>query len=1054
MTILDEAKPTGDDSAGLGIIGSRQLISVQTFDIARLTSHPVVLVPSSFIAVTGRGPRDSNESGKTSFNAAVALLLGDPEWRVSGGGVATVAELLFEPDTAGVAATRYPAAQVGFVVGVFAAPDDVEATAHTVWMKLSSQPKYVQVRHARGVHLVSAGTDAEQHRLASQLWGSLPLSSELGAQSYVDTLYGRSPRCLAYVAARGKQRSGPSLLKMDTGAFRPQDIGAALVRLTGRSEALETEQAQRRTLAGEMEQFDGRVRDHSQKLAAEEELLKGVHVRKQVRALLAEGNELWQRHLARGLLDALARRGAREQAVKETSDAVEELTEAVHLKQEAERKLAQDEDVRGRASEAADLLEAAEDRLREARREETLREAQAGDLGRELNSLEAQGAKRSRLDVETATRDLDDRRDEFGEALAGQRRAEGELAELETQLGDAIEGRAGEAGRCIKLLAEAGVDAFGVLDSVETSADHRNVWEGRLYPWRDAVCVPSESRDLALDVLAQRPGALLIVGDDKGRPLPEGILAAPRIAVPFLTTLQSRATGVTDRTAVHDDALSAYVVSGFPQPISGRAHLIAALTARRDVARDLLERLTRTAILAKELQNQAESDLAAALAAVKYLTVAEELRDVETVQLPKIRADIERLARAKSAALEAHTAAQGELRWLENARAGARHERELVEKDLTAARLKLESERRSLNAIDVNYWAVEFAGGDEDAYWILNWQRASLEYDDHQNVARVSSTALDPEKPIERRTQDTLAIKANETLTEIITKLVIDRGTGDGAPTSTIADAVSQRDRQTDTDGSPLARDTIRFTALAGALQDWLVQVGERDEIAEEQITLARQQRTSELTFTEMRLNSLNDSLTNLQDSLEQRIEGNLSAISAALDSLNRAEGYGACLNWEVVRPETLEDTWIWKVTPMWRRSPGGRMLPYNNATNSAQEKLFSVHLVLAALLASPSPRGRVLILDELGDSLGEEHRRDVLTAVSQVAKQHGITVLGTCQDAVMPDAASYCAEILYFCYPSKADALNLPTRMFGFDSNRERVELTADLLQDGRPWP
>lgn len=126
-------------------------------------------------------------------------------------------------------------------------------------------------------------------------------------------------------------------------------------------------------------------------------------------------------------------------------------------------------------------------------------------------------------------------------------------------------------------------------------------------------------------------------------------------------------------------------------------------------------------------------------------------------------------------------------------------------------------------------------------------------------------------------------------------------------------------------------------------------------------------------------------------------------------------------------------------------------MLSYDSATNTAQEKLFSIHLVLAALLASPNPRGRVLILDELGDSLGDEHRKDVLSAVANVARAHGITVLGTCQDAVMPDAAAYCGEILYFCYPSKADALNLPTRMFGFDDNNERVELSADHLFIGR---
>ena len=40
-----------------GIVGDRQLVCVQTFDIARLTTHPVVLVPGSFVALGGRGPR-------------------------------------------------------------------------------------------------------------------------------------------------------------------------------------------------------------------------------------------------------------------------------------------------------------------------------------------------------------------------------------------------------------------------------------------------------------------------------------------------------------------------------------------------------------------------------------------------------------------------------------------------------------------------------------------------------------------------------------------------------------------------------------------------------------------------------------------------------------------------------------------------------------------------------------------------------------------------------------------------------------------------------------
>src|SRR5436190_14195045 len=35
-----------------GMIGSRQLIVLQTLDIARLTAHPVRLIPETFVAVT------------------------------------------------------------------------------------------------------------------------------------------------------------------------------------------------------------------------------------------------------------------------------------------------------------------------------------------------------------------------------------------------------------------------------------------------------------------------------------------------------------------------------------------------------------------------------------------------------------------------------------------------------------------------------------------------------------------------------------------------------------------------------------------------------------------------------------------------------------------------------------------------------------------------------------------------------------------------------------------------------------------------------------------
>lgn len=52
-------------------------------------------------------------------------------------------------------------------------------------------------------------------------------------------------------------------------------------------------------------------------------------------------------------------------------------------------------------------------------------------------------------------------------------------------------------------------------------------------------------------------------------------------------------------------------------------------------------------------------------------------------------------------------------------------------------------------------------------------------------------------------------------------------------------------------------------------------------------------------------------------------------------------------------------------------------------------------------------------ILDKLGNSLGDTNRKHVLTALHRVAQDEGVTVLGTCQDSVIYDAADVCGEIL-----------------------------------------
>ena len=138
-----------------------------------------------------------------------------------------------------------------------------------------------------------------------------------------------------------------------------------------------------------------------------------------------------------------------------------------------------------------------------------------------------------------------------------------------------------------------------------------------------------------------------------------------------------------------------------------------------------------------------------------------------------------------------------------------------------------------------------------------------------------------------------------------------------------------------------------------------------------------------------------------------------------------------------------------------WRRKSEDDSLPFPQLAEPLGRHLVQFaerDLVLAALLAVPHPEGRVLVLDELGDSLGFQHRRDVLRAIAGTAAQKGITVLGTCQDDVLHHAAEFTQEIVFFEYSDHRHLLNRPARLFGFDPNGRRVEMHRDAVLAGRP--
>lgn len=1014
-----DVEPASPDATA-GIVGARQLVCVQTFDIARLTTHPVVLRPGSFVAVGGRGPRgDSNESGKTSFLAATALLLGDPEWRMTGGGPAAAASLLFEPETAGVSAHTYAPARQGFIIGVFTEPERPTAAALTVWCRINATNPYFQVRYADGVHLVEGDSDRERHLAADAGWESMPTRTQLGAHYYAERLYGDSPRCLAYVARRGKQRSAPSLLQMNAGGFSPERIGEDLIHLTGRAAAFENEGQQRQRLDEAQRTLGERQRTDERARAEEEAQLAGVLARNAAREHLAQAEDVWRLHFARGYLDVLGReRELTAERDEAAADARVREASVADAQGELDRMAVPDElrSEHAAAESEANRLRGERDDAFQADAEARMAVSAANDRARELEQT-ADGwtsptAEQVAERLATARTAADETQQSLGAAKTLRSEAEKRVRAAEA----GVEGR---SGAIVQLLRENGIEAAPLMD-VELVDAARPVWESRLALYEPAVVVAPGRIEDALRAVSDAPGTVLIAGEDGN--LPDGIASAPTGAAGFLSRLVAVAEVVRDPLRAEQHALGVVVIGDFPEPQTGRA-------ARLENARRSLKRTSQSVVEHEGAARQAsleverqESDLRRARAAEQLIEARGKLQSTRDAASVAKRA-LDDLTQPLAEAERTHLSLAARLEGYDLALNAATERVESCKEQHRLAKEMLREAQRRLDNLQVQYWRASWGDTEEAA-------EAAL--------------------ADERRTEKRLRNRAAELLQDALGDLDI-RSDGSGAPTEELAQVA--RRRNLIEEDPERGRVPATLQEVARPLRDFLDAHHDQDLVTEERVTRARERRVAELELAVEETRRLDSALATLQDGVEQRIRQALDAISAEYDRLNRESGwFGADLHIDARRPDGPTDHWRWSVTPRWKRCANGRPLPYDNQANTAQEKLATVQLVLAALLAAPNPRGRVLVLDELGDSLGLSHRREVLREIAATAQSKGVTVLGTCQDSVMADAAHHCGELIYFDYPSHEDALNRPTRMFGFDDNRQRVELTADAVCSGRP--
>lgn len=1015
----------------IGVVGHRSLIAVQTWEIARLTPHPVPLVPAQFIAVSGTGPDgDSNGSGKTSFLAAVSLLLCDAQWRLETSGYQNAPELLFDPESAGLErGLGYRQSDHGYIVGVFADETGSVDGALTVCLRISSSTPYLKARWATGVHLVKVTDSEVLEAQFDELWSSFPQTKkdELGPKHMKTVLYGKAAKGIAYIDT-SMRTSAPSLLSQELTQMSPEQIGTALIELTGRQGLLEREEVQRSLLAEQQSKLTARQEQDRTERISEEQQLEAVRHRDRARAALADGERLWTLHYARGYLDTLKDDRDLEVVIGDLSDVVERAQITANEAREKYAAIKDSANLQGAVNDAQRAASMASEMQARSEREHNDHQDALRKLDEERQRLQLEIRRGEILPLRTA--EAQERTAAEKSQLAAQELRDSlrSLAEARKTLEEVGDGAGGEAGEVLSTLGAAGIEGRLLIDEVRVTDEARARWEPILWAYRTAVVVSHDLHPTAVDAVRSLPGSVVV---SMGQPedasaFPDGVQTDLPIGT-LLQQLARRYDQETDPDRAVDTGLGLHIIGGFSEPIAGRtarvAHAERQLAARQgecqsakleaDAATSALELATAAHERAKAaVRLQGVEEDRALLASLSDAKVEALTRTAEV----KVHAD-EDLVNAKTA-LASH-ATNVEL---------ARTKRTSAEEALTRTQSELRGKVAERQNLRLDYWTAGWGDTPEAA-------ASALE------AAEISAS---------RMTRRSLKNRSSEHLKDAMEAHVQSLGGGD-IPYE-LATAIDRRQKLADTDRPGFGRDEVSFESVARPLRDHLDIFTDMDQQLQARIDQHQRSRIAAIEGVSGEIEQKQQEWDRLQDMIAGRIERSLQQISVKVDQLVRASGgWGAELKVTEKRPTTATGTWRWEVAPRWKRSPSGSMVDYHHNANGAQIKVFAIKLVLAALLADEGAGGRVLVIDELGNSLGDVNRRVVLRDISQVAREQGVTILGTCQDSVIDDAGKECGQVLWFSHASVADATNQPTRMWDYDGNRERVELTVDHLTAGR---
>lgn|GEM_PF-5417533 len=801
---------------------------------------------------------------------------------------AEAASLLFDGTKAGVDVQRYARADHGYVIGVFRGRERDDAIS--VWLRVNAAAPVVKVRAGDGIHLVDAATSAARAVAADTIWAALP-KPEWGSRGYAHALYGPAPRCMAWLQARGNETPGRSLLKLSQEMLEPEQIGTALLELLGRDDLLDEDRAARTELDATSRALEQLHDDDAARRRQEDAELAAIAGRDQARTLLARADGLWTLHYAKGLVDAVARADEARAAVRPAGDDRRAARRRLAATAAELQQVGDGDALRAAAEAARTALDAATEDLVQAGKAKSAAQTRLSDLLDRLGELAVaaeawDGNPLADLEprVLTAADNLAVLSGAHAVAAADRQRREGELRAAET-------GTAGAAAATAARLRAAGIAATPLLDGIDLDRASRPQWEPRLAPYRDAVAVAASERDAA--IAAAAAGDMLIDGEPTPSVHPEGVLAAPPAAVPFLRYLASAIVG-DEYAARHGEHVT--VVGGFADPIAGREARVNAARRALDAAGDT----EQAAADRLSWQRSTVENLNALVAAARAATDHAAARAAER----QLRAELSRLDEPENRAAAAHRRASEQQRGADAAWGGYdQHRKRLEERRhhdeqrLTAAtqRLRLALERWLSQRARIPYWAVR---------WAVTFDRAA---------AALADDAAEHPSGDDRSSSGAYRRAANHAIDRALGACGIDRDTGHGAPPGSGVDlAVAERSAaglgSDDESGQSYERQARAFHQVADALGAWLRRLHVEDAATAAHVNADRERRAQALDAAQQVCDQRSRDLPMLQDQIERLLRTSLGTVANKLNELDlAAQGAGADLLVEPQRPATAK---------------------------------------------------------------------------------------------------------------------------------------------------